>query len=132
MFVNFPNPDEYAKRLVPGENAVLSRFQVERAMRELQHFTIMALAVALDSTSIKIEVQKRTVTPEDLRQAAGQLRGYATKVEACDPLPKGPAESVDMHMVQPEPEAPSCHVCGALMVPIRFQCRSCGAHTGAS
>lgn len=139
MFVNFPNPDEYVERFISaferwlaGEGPKLTRLVIERVLRDLQHRTIMDLANALDSSSIKIEAQKRTVTPEDLRQAAGQLRGYATKVEAGDPLPKGPESVSYVQMVEPEPESPSCHVCGALMVPTAFKCQSCGATTGAT
>ena len=107
-------------------------FSIEIVLRRLQHFTIMELANALDSTSIQIEVQKQTVTPEDLRRAAGLLRGYAAKVEAGDHLPKGPDQSLNsLQVIRPE-ESPSYHVCGAQMVPTGFKCLSCGASTEAT
>ncbi|HEY6349615.1 MAG TPA: hypothetical protein VI636_09420 [Candidatus Angelobacter sp.] len=132
---NHGSPD--AKRIMDAlrEAATfhVNAFSIELVLRQFQSVTIMQISNALDSTSIKIETQTQTLTPEDLRQAAGLLRGYATKVEAGDPLPKGPEDSVGyLDIAQPEVGSPPCHVCGAQMAPIQFKCRSCGAHTGAS
>lgn len=34
--------------------------------------------------------------------------------------------------IRPRPDDPSCHVCGAIMVPSKFRCLSCGGETGAN
>src|SRR6185437_15453806 len=34
--------------------------------------------------------------------------------------------------IRPRPDDPSCHVCGAIMVPSKFRCLSCGGETGVN
>jgi hypothetical protein len=108
-------------------------YNIDDLRQQLLHFrkaveTVPVVQPALTESEIIASVQSRG---EEARQERIERNRVQQRAEPLAVTPSEDAQSANfVSEVRPRPDDPSCHVCGALMVPKGWKCLSRGTTTG--